>query len=598
MTYSRPSALLLAASVLFGLLSTAGAGVAFAANPPKQCTGWTDEFHPPTEIRVRRSYGPNTGGVDVVPFWNYVGTVEAAEYSTSGPRGPIWLRMGAVAVKEYAWYYAMHWRGGTVTITNEDGSTTTQCFDVRDTTADQIYRPERLTNGVYVPINAPSVAQLQAMSETWAMTLRKWVASKQKSRFFLTGYRSGKHNPCGTDADGFRIKQKSLGDCITKGLTFEESQRRFYEPNVLIVDPRRHDILDDNDANSLPTYYGDLGVLAPGANSKTAFRVYAGNANGFADPVTGTLTVDPTKITGQGVGDINGDTRKDLVMLLSTGKIATAIANGTGYADATTQDLPSGVPTNQLLVGDFDGDLLVDVGLLRSTPVAPLPGDPATLVVMRGQSNGTFANPVDWWRGALDLSTQQAQAADVNGDGMADLVMRDATGSTFSVAPSFASCVDPNGYAFTYVGTCTNDPGPGLDAAAQWLQNVNWLAAPSKWALTDYNRDGRTDLVVLVKNGTGVDVFGATATIGGGSFTNQNKMVTLASLAVDDVTPLGIDIDPDGLGDLGLVRRVNGTTTAVQWLHAVQGAGWASVTYTATNAYNDANLAPATAKPY
>ncbi|MEO8625397.1 MAG: VCBS repeat-containing protein, partial [Candidatus Limnocylindrales bacterium] len=553
MTYPRPSAWVLVGVLVVGMLGSAGTAVTFARNPPPQCTGWTDEFHPPTEIRVRLSRGPNAGTVAVVPFWDYVGTVEAAEYSTSGPRGPIWLRMGALAVKQYGWYYAMHWRGGSVTITNEDGTTTTQCYDVRDTTADQIYKPLRLLNGQWVPANVPSAAQLQAMAETWPMTMRKWVISAQKSRFFLTGYRSGKKKPCGSDADGFRIKQKSLGDCIVKGLNFEEAQRRYYEPNVLINDPRMHDVLDDNDANNLPTYYGDLGVLTSGTNSKTAYRLYAGIDSGFADPVTGTLSIDPTEIVGQGLGDVNGDSRRDLVLLLNSGKIAVAIANGTGYNEATTQNLPGGVPTDQLLVGDFDGDLLVDVGLLRSTPVAPLPDQPATLVVMRGTSSGTFNAPVDWWRGALDLSLQQAAVADVTGDGRADLVVGDTTlGTTFWVAPSFAACVDPAGYTFTYWGHCTNVPGAGLDVAAQWFNNANWLSPAPKWTLTDFNRDGRTDVVVVVKNGTGIDVFGAKANVGTLSFGDAQKMWSSGSVSLENVNPLGIDVNPDGLGDLVL----------------------------------------------
>jgi hypothetical protein len=599
MTYSRPSALLLVASLLVGLFSTAGASVALATNPPPQCTGWTDEFHPPTEVRVRRTSGPNAGHVETVPFWNYVGTVLRTEYSSGSTKGPLWMRVGALSVKEYAWYYAMHWRGGKVVTTNEDGSTTTECFDLKDGTGDQIYHPQKLVNGEWVPTNIPTAANLAGMADTWHMSLRKWQPVKMKSRLFLTGYRSGKQKPCGTDSTGSKIFQKSLRDCGTKGLTFEETLRRYYEPNALIVDPRKHDILDDNGGNGQPTYFGDLGLLTAGTGGTTAYRVYAGNDTGFAGPVTGTLSVDPSKIIGQGVGDINGDTRKDLVMLLNNGKLATAIATGTGYNDATTQDLPGSAPTAQLLVGDFDGDLLVDVGLLRSTPVAPLPDDPATLVVMRGQTNGTFANPVDWWRGALDLNTQQAQAADVTGDGKADLVLRDATGSTFSVAPSFASCVDLSGYAFTYWGACTNVPGTGLDVATDWLQNLNWVAATSKWALSDYNRDGRADLVALVKNGSDIDVFGATAAIGGGAFTNQNKMATVSGLALGDVTPLGMDINPDGLGDLVLVRKVNASTTGLQYLRAVQTTSWGNLTFSATNVYNDANVAwPGSTKPY
>lgn len=603
MTYPRPSAWVLIGVLVVGMLGSAGTAVTFAANPPPQCTGWTDEFHPPTEIRVRLSRGPSAGTVAVVPFWDYVGTVEAAEYSTSGPRGPIWLRMGALAVKEYGWYYAMHWRGGTVTITNEDGTTTTECYDVRDTTADQIYKPVRLLNGEWITANVPSVAQLQAMAETWPMSLRKWVVAKQKSRFFLTGYRSGKKNPCGTDADGFKIFQKSLGDCIVKGLNFEEAQRRYYEPNVLIVDPRAHDILDDPDANSLATYYGDLGVLTPGASNTTNWRVYAGTDSGFADPVNGTFSgLDPSKIVGYGVGDVNGDGRKDLIMLLNTGKIRVALVNntGTGYLDPTSQDLPNGAPTDQLLVGDFDGDLLVDVGLLRSTPIAPLPEEPATLVMMRGNANGTFSAPVDWWRGALDLTTQQVAAGDVNGDGRADLVIRDQTlGTTFSVAPSFASCVDPAGYAFTYWGPCTNVPGTGLDVAAQWFNNPNWLTPAPKWTLTDFNRDGRADVVVVVKNGNGIDVFGATAAVNGLGFGNANKMWSSGSVSFDNVNPLGVDVNPDGLGDLVLVQK-SGSSSAFQWLRASQTDGSAAVTFVSTTAYVDASIpwAPATTDAY
>ena len=592
MTHPRPSAWALICVLVVGLLGSAGTAVTFAANPPPQCTGWTDQFHPPTEIRVYRKRGPNAGHVDLVPFWNYVGTVLAAEYSTSGPRGPIWMRMGAQSVKQYGWYYTMHWRGGKVVTTNEDGSTTTECFDVHDSTADQIYKPERLVDGQWVPANTPSLANLTAMAEIWPNSLRKWVVDKQKSRFFLTGYRSGKKHACGEDSDGFKVWQKSLADCIVKGLVYEETMREYYEPNVLIVDPREHDILDDV-VNGQPTYFGDLGVLSPGASSTTNWRVYAGLTDGFANPVTGSFAIDPAKITSQGIGDVTGDGRNDLVMLLNTGKLRLAVANGTGYADPTSQDLPGGAPSAQMLVGDFNGDLLADVGLLRSTTVAPLPEESATLVVMRGNANGTFSAPVDWWRGALDLATQQVATGDVNGDGKADLIIRTLTaGLTFLVAPSVPSCAD-----ISIWGPCPVPAGVGLDVAAQWFNNPDWVTPTPEWAVTDFNRDGRSDVVVVVKNGTGIDVFGANATVAGGAFANQHKMWHADSLSLEDMSVLGIDVNPDGLGDLALLKKNAGNTT-VQWLKATQVAG--VVTYTPTSAYNDGGLpwAPATTKAY
>ena len=52
--------------------------------------------------------------------------------------------MGALAVKQYGWYYTMHWRGGSCQVTNpDDGTTTVECYDVKDGTLDQIYKPEK-----------------------------------------------------------------------------------------------------------------------------------------------------------------------------------------------------------------------------------------------------------------------------------------------------------------------------------------------------------------------------------------------------------------------------------------------------------------------
>ncbi len=56
---------------------------------------------------------------------------------------PAWLpdavlEVGATAVKQYAWYYALegHHRSGYRT---QGGA----CYDVRDDTLDQLYRPEQ-----------------------------------------------------------------------------------------------------------------------------------------------------------------------------------------------------------------------------------------------------------------------------------------------------------------------------------------------------------------------------------------------------------------------------------------------------------------------
>jgi hypothetical protein len=566
----RPSAWALAIVLVAGLAAPAGVPVARAA---QTCTGWTDQFHPPTTIRVLRKSGPNAGTVEVVDFWTYVGVSLRAEYGTGATTAIDWMRVGAITVKQYGWYYAMNWRGGTAA----DGS----CWDVRDTSADQLYKPEKWNSstGTWVPRNVPTAENLRAMRETWHVSLRKWVPRKNKSRLFLTGYRAGRKRPCGTDATGYKIKQKSLRDCLNKGLNLEEVLRKYFEPKLEIVDVRGDDILDDAGA-----WNGDLGVLAP-SGSDTGWRVYPGLADGFDQPVMGTFNIDPSRILGHGSGDVSGDRLAELVMLVNANsgkKLRTAHATGSGYSAPVTQDLPAGAPSDTLLVADFNGDLLSDVGLLRSTPTVPTAGQPATLVVMRALANGGFGAPVDWWRGALDLSDELVMAGDVNGDGMADLVVRDGAASVgYRVAQSFASCTD-----FSARGPCTQSQGDGLGEATSWLGRTGWSAGDLKHAIVDFNRDGRDDVIIVVKNGGSIKVFALRSLVATGFA--PAELLWQGSIAFADVVPVGMHVNPDGLGDLTMLQR-DGTGTKLFWLKSIPKSK-TPASMSATSALSDPSL--------
>jgi hypothetical protein len=570
----RPSAWALVVVLVGGLVAPAAGNVAQAA-PAPVCTGWTDPFHPPPTIRVLRKTGPNAGGVEVVDFWTYVAVVLRTEYGNGVGTKADWMRVGAITVKQYGWYYSIHWRGGKAL----DGS----CFDVRDTTADQLYRPEKwdAATGTWVPRNVPVQANFDAMRETWHVTLRKWVPKKHKSRLFLTGYRAGYKRPCGTDATGFKILQKSLRDCLNnKGLNLEEVLRKYFEPKLEIVDARGNDVLADDDQ-----WYGDVGVLSP-SGSDTRWRVYPGAADGFGSAVTGDFNLDISKILDHGSGDVSGDRLADVVLLVngnSGRKLRTARATGTGYGELETQDVPSGVSGDRLLVADFNGDLRSDVGLVRSTPTAPPAQDPATLVVMRSLADGTFGAPVDWWRGALDLSDEMVMAGDVNGDGMADLVIRDASASVgYRVAPSFASCTD-----FAAWGPCTASQGDGLAAAVVWLGASGWSAGDLKHAVTDFNRDGRDDLMVVARTGAGIKVFALRSQVTTGFAAPE--LLWQGGIAFGDVVPVGMHVNADGLGDLAMLQR-NGSGTQLFWLRSIAKTK-NPASMTATSATSDPSLA-------
>lgn len=178
--------------------------VAFAGGT---CTGWTSIDEPPETIRVGRA----DGTVEVVEMRQYVGTVLAKEWSYTHPAAT--LETAAVAIKQYAWYYAMagKWRKTYVTELGE-------CYDVKDSTADQLYKPH------LVPTIDPRT--WQAVDNTWGLSVRKG------GQFFLTTYRTGTSKVCASDVTGWRLFAKSIINCGKIGWSREEIQTAYYAPDV------------------------------------------------------------------------------------------------------------------------------------------------------------------------------------------------------------------------------------------------------------------------------------------------------------------------------------------------------------------------------
>lgn len=171
------------------------------------CTGWTSITTPPDTVRV----GRNDGRVEVVPFRDYVGVVMMSEWSPSHP--PATLQAGAVAAKQYTWYYALagNWRKSYI---NDAG----ECYDVKSSTADQLYKPENV--GTVDP------RMWRAVDATWGLSVRK------SNQFFLTGYRTGQVKVCAADVNGYKLFAKSVINCGRIGWTREEIQLAYYAPDV------------------------------------------------------------------------------------------------------------------------------------------------------------------------------------------------------------------------------------------------------------------------------------------------------------------------------------------------------------------------------
>jgi stage II sporulation SpoD-like protein len=191
------------ASALVTVIVAIGFGPMAAPSPTAAATGcgtYRSETAPPPTIRVFRTA---TGAVQTVDFRAYVKNVLSREWISSWTTESI--RAGALAVKNYAWYQILHWRG----YLNEAGA----CFDVFDSTRDQVYDPSRPTY----------VAMAAAVDATWTTLATKG------GRIFATYYNGGAPGEaCGANANGWRMYQWGSQSCGIAGRSAADIMRIYY----------------------------------------------------------------------------------------------------------------------------------------------------------------------------------------------------------------------------------------------------------------------------------------------------------------------------------------------------------------------------------
>lgn len=205
---------LLAPLLTLALMAPAPAGAVTAtATAGEPCKPWTTSYAPPPTIRVLRT---DTGVVETVPFQRYVENVMSWEWPSSYPTAA--LQVGAIAVKQYAWYYVVHPRNSYVTDAGD-------CYHVRDDSRDQIYDPAR----------TPAASQVAAVAATWTITLRKGRT------FFLSGYGPGTADVCGADlaSTRTRLAQRGVRACARDGLDRDAILHVYLDPGLLIADAVR-----------------------------------------------------------------------------------------------------------------------------------------------------------------------------------------------------------------------------------------------------------------------------------------------------------------------------------------------------------------------
>jgi len=504
-----------------------GAGPTLAGST---CTGWTSIFVPPTTIRVYRSA---LGRTVTVPFRSYVETVMASEWGASNP--PAALQAGALAIKQYGWYYARVWRGGR--------DSAGRCFDVRDSSSDQVYRPSK----------RPAAAHLAAVAATWPLSVRR------SDTFFLTGYRSGP-GTCGVASLNGRLYQRQATDCARLGETAEQILRRFYG-TIEWVWPGVNDMTGDG--------RGDVATVHAAADGSVTAGLLTTDKAALATASVNTVTVldvippDAT-LLGRVAADVDGDGRRDLVSLVrgpdGVAVLRVMLATGTGFAPAGTwwssarEPQPFDTTTLRLVAGDFDADRRADAALIRLTP-----GDAPRTDVLVATSNGRSFGPA---RVALsvaeDLSTSRFLVGDTTGDGRADLVILRPISPQVVPPPTDGSAPS------------AHPPAPAGAAGQVAVMSARMkLGAPSTWlqapvppdalkaVVGDATRDGRDDLIVAEQQADGSALLAVYRSFANSRMSRVAYPATPSlPLAFDAIRLAAADFTGDGMADLLVFRNL------------------------------------------
>jgi hypothetical protein len=263
-------------------------------------------------------------------------------------------------------------------------------------------------------------------------------------------------------------------------------------------------------------FNGD-GKLDLAIGTETGVDIFLGNGDGtFQSPYALETSVFIVETV---VGDFNNDGIPDLLVTAGPFDVDLMLGNGDGSFQAAVKVGSFTNFTYVLMTADFDLDGKLDFAVLNVNL-------PSTIDVYRGNGDGTFKPPVNYYVGTDGVA---AVTADFNGDGKPDMAV--LAHQNFGGDPGEVSVLlgDGNG-AFQPVVTSTN----ATDQGAAMLIAL------------DLNGDGKMDLVVANNLSHDVSVlFGR----GDGSFQSAQNYAA-GPLPVALATA---DFNRDGIPDVAAV---------------------------------------------
>jgi Metallo-peptidase family M12/FG-GAP-like repeat len=296
-----------------------------------------------------------------------------------------------------------------------------------------------------------------------------------------------------------------------------------------------------------PAFYTSTASLTahdadPGTFYYKVRAVRAADTTAFSNEVKAAVCI-PSAPVGRQVGDspyalATGDFNEDGITDLAVANfggdnVSILLGNGAGgvgdgtFAAPVNVTVPAGTQPSSIAVGDFNEDGISDLALAGWSA--------ATVQILTGQGaagvgNGSFVPGPTYFTDNFPLSVV---TADLNEDGVLDLVVENQSGST--------SVLIGHGTAGVGDGTFADQVSYSSGASARSL------------VLDDFNEDGITDLAVSVSTGASVRLGQGAAGVGDGTF-GPSVLYPAGNIATGIIAG---DFNDDGITDLATANATS-----------------------------------------
>jgi hypothetical protein len=270
--------------------------------------------------------------------------------------------------------------------------------------------------------------------------------------------------------------------------------------------------------------------------------VLLGNGDGtFRPPVNYATQVAPTSVA---VGDFNGDGKLDLAVTNlcggdhtceRPGTVSILLGNGDGTFQPRMDYRVGGYHPVSVVVGDFNGDLKLDLAIANFCGEDPTcQSGPYNVSILLGNGDGTLQKPRTFETGR---SPSAVAVSDLNGDGKLDLAVANWADGTVSILLG---------------------KGDGT-----FQRHVDYAAGAdlSSIAVADFNRDGKIDLAVADSAGGDAQYSAVSVLLGNGDGTFQPYKDY--ATGADPLSVAVADLNGDSKQDLVLANNFGNTVSVL-----------------------------------